>query len=704
MRVILASFAFLWVGLVQAQQIYRILSPGDVTIAGSKLSMPFAGGINAAQIQTMDADGDGKEEYIVWDINARMVSVFKEENGNFTHLPELSYGFPRDISGFMVLADYDGDGKKDLFTSSPFGIKAYKNASTPTQLRWEEAQPFLRLDNGSNVTANSLDIPLLLDLDGDGDLDILTFNFATGDYLEYYRNTSMERKGTADIDGFASAQVRWGGFEFCSCGVISFGRTCTGQPIAQAPAGLESARVEHAGGHSMLFHDFTGNGARDLLIGQDECNTLYFLPNKGTDQQPIFDEFQTELPGIGPLPQFPLFHAAYFVKDQLLIGTHSSEPSFPFGIDFSASIYQFSFEENAENPLTERFLQEQMIDFGENARPFFLGNQQMGNLIVTANQVQNGRTTGKAFHLQLINRKWEMVSDDYLSLSRLNLRELAVQHFRSHSGTDWLVVSGDEMVNAIPEKKILWTEADNPENFRTASLPSFVIRGVDQPYFFSHQGNDYLLLARQTGELVLFRAIFGTSLTFELLERNFLGFSDNPVNRALSVTVVQGPAPFLFAVDQRGILTKIENFMTTPIKTEVLVLTGEDQLRESRLGRNTWITALTDPFAKGVDLILGTRAGGLMYLKDITEGLGSPNEALQVRVYPNPATTRVSILVNRDATGEIIDSAGRRVMTGIPLSANRENLQELQQLAPGLYVLWVFAGNEASHFKLMIHH
>lgn len=702
MRTAFFFLALMWTSLSQAQKTYRLVSTGEVESSGSQYSMPFAGGINAAQFQTLDTNGDGQEEYVVWDINARMVSVFREDNGTFTHLPALSYAFPSDISGFMVLADYDGDGRKDLFTGSPFGIKAYRNISTPSRLQWEEAQPFLRLDNGSNVTANSLDIPLILDLDGDGDLDILTFNFASGDYLEFYRNTSVERKGVPDIDGFASAQVRWGAFEFCSCGNFSFGQTCAGQPIASATPIPEAARTEHAGGHSMLFHDFDGDGIRDLLLGQDECSTLYFLPNKGTDAAPVFDEFKTNLPNLGTLPQFPIFHAAYLVKGQLLISTHSSETSAGFGIDFGSSIYQYELTNGTDAPETRRFLQEHMIDLGENARPFFEGNRLNGSLTVTANQTLGGRVSGRAHHYILQDGRWTKVTDDHLNLARLNLRELSVQNYRAASGKVWLIVSGEEVVNNIPEKKILWAEAENPDALQATTLPGLILRGVDQPFFFSHQGSDYLLLARQTGELVLFRAVVGNTLTFELLERDFLGFSDNPVNRGLSVTVVPGSSPALIAVDQRGILRKIADFMGNPSEIPLRIQLEENQLSASRLGRNTWITPLLDPFSNRVDLMLGTRAGGLIYLMDTSDASGSTGEDVQVQLYPNPSSGRIVLLANHDASANIIDAAGRLVVDGISLKANVETANDLSHLLPGLYVIRVTGGQRTIHRKLII--
>lgn len=702
--IILLSFSLSW---SFAQQHYALTTDTKINLSGQTLPMAFAGGINAAQIQTLDISGNGMEEYIVWDINARILSVFRENpNGNFEHLPQASYFFPSDISGFLVLADYDGDGRKDLFTGSPFGIKAYRNITpnNAVNLQWEEAQPFLRLDNGSNVTANSLDIPLIMDLDGDGDLDLLTFNFASGDYLEFYRNTSVERKGLPDVDGFANAQVRWGGFEFCNCGTFTFGTTCGGLPISSSPPPSETARIEHAGGHSILYHDLNGDGVRDLLMGQDLCNTLYFLPNKGTDSSPVFDEFILELPQTGPLPEFPVFHAAYLVKDQLIITSNSSEQAANFSVDFGSSLYRYPLS-GESSMVTNRFLQEEMVDLGENSRPFFQGNSANGTLIVTANQIQDAQITSKAFRFNLEEGIFTKTEEDFLNLSRLNLREMSYQSFRTSTGLDLHIVTGDKITNGIPAKKLFLSPHALPDTFQENEVPGFTLRGVDDLKFFSHEGSDYLLLGRQTGELVLFTADFkGSIVDLQLAERDFLGFSDNPVNRGLTVCIVPGPSPTLLAVDQRGVLSSVGDFMGNPRAETVRVMIDENLWMETRLGRNTWMSVIPDPFGDGHDLIAGNRAGGLIYFTGIGDSGGSSGESLQIRLYPNPAQNRIWVLSSKPTDLDIIHLSGQVVQENISISANRESEISLNGLAAGVYILKFTAKDRTvAHKKLIVH-
>ncbi|WP_439483573.1 T9SS type A sorting domain-containing protein [Cyclobacterium plantarum] len=689
---------------VRAQETYQFetaISQVFLT-EGRELSMPFAGGINAAQVKEFDLDGDGIEELVVWDINAGMIRAFKKTGGQFTNIPEAAFYFPDDVNAFLLLKDFDGDGRKDLFTGSPFGIKVYKNNTGTGEVfpAWEVAQDFLRLDNGANLTSNILDIPLIEDLDGDGDLDVLTFNFASGDYLEYYQNTSIERKSQADVDGFASAIIRWGNFEFCGCGNISFGTTCSGQPISSIQNAGEQLRTKHSGGHTLLYRDLNNDGIRDLLIGQDLCETLYYLPNSGTDLVPAFDTFSTTLPDFGPLPEFPIFHAAFPYEENLLISSHSSEVASNFGVDFAQSMYLLP-PSGEGLPLTNAFLQENMLDFGENSRPFFKGNAFQGNLFVAANVTGQKEIKGKIFQFQLEGDQLELVDEDFLDLEALGLRELSYQEYTSPSGQSFHLLSGVQIINNIPEKLIWLSPVSSATEKIAVQIPSFNLRGLDQVFLF-HDGNtDYLLLARQTGELVLFSINLSGEPSLELLERDFLGFTDNPVNRNLTLTASSGEHPALMAIDQRGVIFSVKDILADPVMSRLSIRTESGDFDQTRFGRNTWISFIPGLLGEDPDLIIGNRAGGLEYLSRIAADENGPDEKLNAIVFPNPSRgENLKLIVNQEeVTLTIYGPSGKLIREGLLIKGQEVTEISLFGFSPGLYILELIGKNRQRQYK-----
>ncbi|SFT70008.1 Por secretion system C-terminal sorting domain-containing protein [Algoriphagus locisalis] len=662
---------------LNAQEVYRIDQSPQVEINGVTLSSPFTGGINSAQIETIDLTGDGIEEWVTWDINSRQLLVFKKAGETFTHLPEMSYYFPSDISGFVVLADFDGDGKKDLFTSTALGIKAYKNTSTNSQISWEVAQNFLRLDGAGNMQTNNLDTPLIQDLDGDGDLDLVIFHFAGGDYMEFYKNTSVERKGTADMDGFEFPITHWGKFEFCGCGDISFGKTCSGQDLNSRILSDENDKILHAGGHSILYQDLDGDGLEDLLLGRDECNILYFLPNSGSSIEPIFTSFSNSLPYYGDLPTFPLFHIGQQNDDELLVSLNTSEASFNFGIDFTNSIVKIDAQGNADY----NFLQNQMIDLGENTKPFHIGSNTNGNLVIISNRIKNGEVIARESMFSLESGVFIFVDIFNEALEKLKLIDAQKLYFRDKENRLHQLITGISRQGSIPTQLVYEL---NELEYLPLTLTGYLPQRGDYLQFFNFENEDHMLVASQNGSLDLYQIDFASN-TAVLQASDFLEFKDNPANRNLSVAVVDKTNPDLYVVDQNGIISKVEDFMQSATISEVLVQIG-DTNRPTRLGRNTWITTATDGFYGTTDLILGTSAGGLIYLSS-TEESNPDEDEYQIKIYPNPSSGPIKIITNKSSTGTLISSLGQELLRDIEIPANRDIEIQADFLAPGLYIL-----------------
>lgn len=81
-------------------------------------------------------------------------------------------------------------------------------------MQWELAKNLLYSDNWGaslNLYVSSADIPAIVDVDNDGDIDILTYHIS-GEYLQYHKNLSKELYGHSDSLQFELRNECWGGF------------------------------------------------------------------------------------------------------------------------------------------------------------------------------------------------------------------------------------------------------------------------------------------------------------------------------------------------------------------------------------------------------------------------------------------------------------------------------------------------------------
>lgn len=168
------------------------------------------------------------------------------------------FGMMPDTSGFAfpTLADIDSDGDQDMFIGEIYGdIKFYENtgnANTPV-FGASVNNPF-NLQNVGYIAS-----PTTVDLDGDGDLDMLVgFGNDQDDYgyVSYFENT-----GTATAPNFAA-------------------------PITN-PFGLTNTYILFA----PTVADLDNDGDFDLMVGEYSGATFYF-ENIGTPTAPAFGTAQ----------------------------------------------------------------------------------------------------------------------------------------------------------------------------------------------------------------------------------------------------------------------------------------------------------------------------------------------------------------------------------------------------------------------------
>ena len=218
-KYLLFSFIVLLFNNLNAQFNFEYSNEISIKIGTDTLKLPWAGGLNYVQISDFDFDFDGDLDLFVFDRSSDNIRVFTKEFINSENRYVLKHNtddlFPSDIRYRASMVDYNNDGKKDLFCYGVGGIKVYKNTgSAGTGLQWTVAKDLLYSDNWGmnlNLYVSSADIPAIVDVDFDGDIDVLTYHIG-GEHMQYHQNQSMELYGVPDSLEFKLMNECWGGF------------------------------------------------------------------------------------------------------------------------------------------------------------------------------------------------------------------------------------------------------------------------------------------------------------------------------------------------------------------------------------------------------------------------------------------------------------------------------------------------------------
>lgn len=680
------------------------------------LSNAWAGGLNNAQFGVIDFNADGYDDLLVFDRHGDRLLPFiyvpASQSVSYRYAPEFRRYFPA-LNHWFQLLDYDNDGRPDIFTYTPGGIMVYRNIGQGFPEFEKVVDPYIMSFQGSiftNLLVTYVDYPAIHDMDGDGDLDILTF-WGLGSYVDLHKNMSMELYGNADSLIFHKVEGCWGRFaENPESNVIDLD-TCY-----QKSSGNDFPK--HTGSTFCLL-DMNGDGVNDLILGDVDYSAPAFLINGGDD----FNALMT-----GQLPAFPdsagIDLWSFPLVQHLQIGDDTKKSLLVSSFDPSlvksrgeGSVWLYENVSNTEVPdfelNTRSFLQNTMIDAGNGAYPVFadinqdglqdiiLGN--FGNIDTCLYNISGQLKCSYVSRLKLFinsgdaqNPAFTLMDDDFAGISQYKLRSV-FPAFSDLDGDGKLdMVLGNEDGNLWFLKNVSTTNGLPEYASPTGNYQSIDVGANSTPVFvnFSEEGKPSLVIGNADGKLHLYQNS-GTieNPVFELVSDFFGGVDVN--DPLVSYTGYSVPCFFKDAGGQLNLLVGSE---TGYLHHYSQISSNDAAVFKHESRHFMFITegirtapALTDLDADGfIDLAIGNYAGGITLFKGETPGPFGIDEHTgsvpQMNIFPNPAKDKFQI--NFNVSGEwnilIIGSKGR-VVAQKQIKAASEVSFDAANFATGLY-------------------
>lgn len=703
-----------------AQFSYKLSSDVPVQQEDLALNMPWAGGLNAPQFNTMDVNNDGLDDLILYDRTSSLVLPYLQQDGKYIYAPDYAAYFSVEIENWLVLRDYNCDGAKDLFTGDVLGIKVYTNQAGAGEVPiWDQFIFYTVTGGKSNVllskgttTKNNVqlqydDLPAFVDADADGDLDLFNMIYPSGNTIEFHKNLSMELYGVCDSLDFERQTRTWGGVSECVCGTFAYNNTA-------CPTG---GRTLHAGGKSLTALDVDGNGVMDLLLSEAECNRIFLLRNEGDFDNPVVTE-ATVFPagsGINILP----YPSAYYedvdfdgVKD--LISSPNIYARAYFETDLENSVWYYKNTGTTAAPVfsfvQRDFLQENMVDAGDNAVPVLVDLDIDGDtdLLISRN-TSNLNVATVLLYENVGDQKepvFKLADEDFLNFSGSLFYNLKIHlaDMNSDGRTDFVftasnISNGVTSLNYIPNT-ITNGYSWSLTNLQTIALPlpmgsSENIYAID----IDRDSKTDLLQGKSNGSLYYWRNT--GALNFELASEAYLGLASSVLRQSITCTSADlnadGKSDLIIG-DQMGKLLIINNFYEAVSYTEGTTNVVWNNLTETyetrNLGGRVW-PAVGNLFnVKQPSLVIGNTMGGVVLLRPEEEGVLP--EAPVIHIYPNPTVRTLPLTVKTDRVMkmELFSSLGKILLEPITIQSYQPYILNTNNLAAGLYLLRFTANNQ----------
>jgi len=713
-------------GIAIAQPLMRSYTT-TVSADGFYMQNPWAGGLNSCQISRIDANGDGNKDIFIFDRIGSRISVFinmgdVQGDTYYRYTREYNNAFPTGLTNWVLLRDYNCDGKEDIFTNYYSGIKLWKNTSTNGVLSFEP------VDNGATIQSNydfgspfaapiytvSLDVPSITDYDNDGDLDI--FAYTEQSTTIYFFKSMQSEEGNCETTSYICGNRCYGMFGESpeSFSILEGADFDCGFNVTNP----RSQNNLHTGS-SICSIDLDNNGIKDFVIGDVSENNLaaIYFENafNGLDSATVVQfDFPAQVGGALPV-NLPLFPVAYYedvnntgVSDLLV-----SPNSYATAEDVN-SVWYYENTGGESSPqfqfVMDDFLQHDMIELGTGAYPVIedVNGDGLKDLLITNRKSFDPITPSNSHTSRIFcyynNGTPTVPSFDFNSNNWLPLATDTLDSKYLAFGDDDGDGDKDLLIGVQNGYLVRYENAASTANGYAFSDNGELLKDnngvtIDVGQFATPQWvdlNEDGLLDLAVGEKngnVNFYANIGTAnvASYEFREDTLGGMVATNILGIFGYSV---PHFFKNEVNEWEVLLGTETGQVNHFSNVSGNLLGDFTLDTTDFqGINegercaVWFEDITSDGKR--DLFIGQIGGGLGFYT--SDSIVSVNESFfnDIQVYPNPASTQLTIDAgsnwNTVSTLELYDLSGRKVWSE-RVNA-RTTLVNLSNFSEGIYIL-----------------
>ena len=720
--------------------------------ATKALKYAFAGGLNAPQLGVADFNQDGKQDLFAFDRIGNVPLTFL--NGgtankiDYTFAPEFAKNFPR-LREWVVLKDFNADGAMDIFSYSDEpadGIAVWRGFYDKKILKFKRVYfkglpfnilPFYNNGKPVNLYVSGQDYPDINDVDGDGDLDVLTFENGGGT-VDFYKNMSLEEGVGKDSLLFILQDNCWG--KFYESGLTKkLDLSISASKCASYAAPPADRDALHAGS-TLLSFDKDNDGDMELLLGDISFKNINMAVNGGTKTSAWCNEQDNVFPDAAVPVNINIFPAPF-----MLDANNDGKKDFlsaPNNVNSSDDIDACWYYENVGTSALPKFefrkknfLVDEMFDFGSNTIPTFADVDGDGLLDIVVGvgfaYKINGDVEGSLVLLKNIgtktNPKFKLIDDNWLNFKQfVNNSYFFAPTFGDIDGDgDKDLFVGDN------QGKLFFVEnkggVNSPMSFdKNTILANYEYQTLDagqnavpQVVDLNRDGLQDLLLGESYGILYYYQNIgTKTSPKFEPNKKKFpnidtLGnviIQEYSNAKGYAVPVIRDfkGKYELFCSDLKGKIAHYNNIDNNLNKSFSLLNADFGQVNEGYYQA----IAMEDINNDGVlDLLVGNQRGGLAFYQTnlkINGDVTAENDTFiadeKISIFPNPTSNSATIYFEKNENVnhkiQIINILGQEIVSKI----SDENLVNFETSAwgKGIYFVSISAGKSKKVLRLIV--